>query len=226
MSGQLALRAKEPEIVPSTEPARPNPELAVGRFLESFLVLLRSVRLYNKHHPRVLESLEATEKDLRTALRLLPCVAIGVERDRLIAPLIGEHSLTAHGLELTTLAQELSRCGVTSLVFLSETNLGELDTLARLLNAASLRTSAQARRDAETKHAAAHEISHEAHGRNWGARLAEHRISSIQANRAIHRKADPALATLTAALLACGGVSHPTGEEPAATEYAITRSKP
>src|SRR5262249_27561735 len=158
------------------------------------------------------ESLEATEKDLRTALRLLPCVAIGVERDRLTAPLIGEHSLTAHGLELSTLAQELSRCGVTSLVFLPETNLGELDALARLLNVASLKTSAQAPRDAETKHAAARETSHEAHGRDWGARLAEHRISSVHVNRAIHRKVDPALATLTATLLAYGGVSHSTGE--------------
>jgi hypothetical protein len=102
-----ALAANEPEIAQSTEPARTNPELAVRRFLESFQILLRSARFYDKNHPRVLESLEAAEKDLRAALRLLPCIAIGVERDRLSAPLFGEHSLTVHGRELSTLAQEL-----------------------------------------------------------------------------------------------------------------------
>ncbi len=219
-----ALAPNEPEIVQSTEPARTNPELAVGRFLESFQILLRSARLYDKNHPRVLESLAAAEKDLRAALRLLPCIAISVERDRLSAPLLGEHSLTTHGHELSTLAQELSRCGVTSLVFLPETNLGELDALARLLNATPLKASAPARSEAGTKHATARETSHEAQSRDWRARLDERRISSIHVNRAVHRKVDPALASLMAALLAYGGASHSTGEESAATDYAHTEA--
>jgi PilZ domain len=223
-SCRRALAANEPEIVQSTEPARTNPELAVGRFLESFQILLHSARLYDKNHPRVLESLKAAEKDLRAALRLLPSIAIDVERDRLSAPLLGEHSLTAHGRELSTLAQELSRCGVTSLVFLPETNLGELDALARLLNATSLKASPPARSDARNKHATARETPHEAQSRDWRAQLDERHISSIHVNRAVHRKVDPTLASLMAALLAYGGASHSTGEESTATDYAHTEA--
>jgi len=156
-------------------------EVAMARFLRSFQVLLRASRLYHKNHPRLLESLEAAERQLRAALRMLPTIAVAVERNRLVVPMLGEHFLADHRGELAALAEELSRCGVTSLVFLPETNLGELDILSRLLK--PFKTPRP----------------------DWPPRLAEHSISGIRVNTSVQRKVDTTLASLLAAVLAYGG---------------------
>src|SRR3972149_670923 len=57
----------------------------IGRFLRSLHVLLRAVRLYQRNHPRVTESLEAVDRDLRTILVQVPALSIKVKRDGLIA---------------------------------------------------------------------------------------------------------------------------------------------
>ena len=129
-----------PGIVPNADPAAPiSPELATIRFLNSFRVLLRSVRLYQKNHPRVHVNLEAADRHLRAVLAVRPCLAVGVERDRLVVPTLREHPLPDPHGEFSNLAEELSRSGITSLVFLPETNLGELDMLAHLLHDSSRR---------------------------------------------------------------------------------------
>ena len=162
----------------------------IVRFLRSFQVLLRSARLYQKNHPRVLESLEAAEHNLRAALALVPAIAVEVERSRLVAQGLRGHALADHHGELSTLAGELSRCGITSLVFLPETNLGELDTLARALNSSLQRAGIR-----------------RAQRLDWSAWSAENHISGIRVNAPLEPKVDTVLASLTAALLAYGGAS-------------------
>ena len=79
------------EAVPITPPAGVEPDAAskldplIGRFLRSLHVLLRAVRLYQRNHPRVTESLEAVDRDLRTILVQVPALSIKIERDGLIA---------------------------------------------------------------------------------------------------------------------------------------------
>ncbi|MBI3668291.1 MAG: PilZ domain-containing protein [Acidobacteria bacterium] len=155
LAKKMTRRSTSSESVQAPRPAAERGaaagvELAVGRFLRSFQVLLRSGRLYQKNHPRVLESLEAVERNLRAALEFVPSVAVGVERGHLVVPALGSeasgHPLYDRRGELNALAEELSKCGVTSLVFLPQTNLGELDTLAESLNSALQRPGAEVAR--------------------------------------------------------------------------------
>ncbi len=178
----------------ATEPAQ-----ATVRFLHSFQVLLRSIRLYQKNHSRVLESLEAAEHNLRAALALLPAVAVGVERGRLVVPALRERALADPHGELSALAERLSRSGITSLVFLPETNLGEIDRLAHSVNSALQRAG---RRGPQRS--------------DWPEWSAEHHISGIRVNTPLERKVDSALAGLIAALLAYGGPSDRAAEESSA----------
>ena len=77
------------ELASSGTPAPEPAAQAVLRFLRCFQVLLASARLYQKNHPRVLESLEAAERALRAALELVPSVVVNLERDTLVLPAIG-----------------------------------------------------------------------------------------------------------------------------------------
>src|SRR6266702_5183998 len=45
-------------------PALPDSDALATQFLRSFHVLLRSVRLYHQHHPRLIESLKSTGQAL------------------------------------------------------------------------------------------------------------------------------------------------------------------
>ena len=170
---------------------------AAVRFLHSFHVLLRASRLYQKNHPRVMESLEAAERNLRHALELLPCLAVTVEHGRLLLDVPGGASTEAPesnpGREWNALAQDLTRCGITSLIFQPQTNLGELNLLADLVNAAL----GNATRCAPSP--------------NWPARLAEHDVTGIVANEPSERNVDTVLASLVATLVACGA----SAEQPA-----------
>ncbi len=184
---------------------------AVVRFLRSFQVLLRSVRLYQKNHPRVLESLEAAERNLRAALELLPAVAVGVEHGKLVVPALEARPLADHHGELSALAEELSRGGITSLAFLPETNLGELDTLVQGLNSSLQKVRARGA------------------GQTWAAWCVEHHISGIRVNAPLERKVDTILATLVAALMAYGGAPESAAESAAAAAGATrtgTKSDP
>lgn len=184
---------------------------AVVHFLRSFQVLLRSVGLYQKNHPRVLESLEAAERNLRAALELLPAVTVGVERGKLRVPALEGHLLPDHHGELSALGKELSRGGVTSLAFLPETNLGELDTLVQGLNSSLQKARARGA------------------SQNWAVWCVEHDISGIRINAPLERKVDIVLATLVAALMAYGGAPESAAESSAASAGATrtgTRSDP
>ncbi|HEX2711776.1 MAG TPA: PilZ domain-containing protein, partial [Candidatus Acidoferrales bacterium] len=160
---------------------------ATARFLRSLQVLLRSVRLYQKNHPRVLESLEATEQNLRAALALLSEIIINVDRGRLVVGAPDERVLPDHHGELGALAQELYRCGITSLIFLPETNLGELDKLAQSVNSFLQRGRAP-----------------RVKGLDWRKWTLEHRVFGIRVNTPPERKVNAVLAGLVAELRAYG----------------------
>ena len=57
---------------------------AAGRFVRSLHVMLRSARLYQKNHPRLVESLEAAEESLRAAFDHAAPLAIRFEHGRAI----------------------------------------------------------------------------------------------------------------------------------------------
>jgi hypothetical protein len=158
----------------------------IGKFLRSLHVLLRAVRLYQRNHPRVSESLEAVDRDLRTILAQVPALSIRIERDGIIAT-TREAPRNARLLadlrgELRTLAAELAGTGVSSLIFLRRINLGELALLAHALDAAA--------RNAARNPA----------GRNWPAWLAEHQVAGILINASLQRRDETVLALLLAAL--------------------------
>lgn len=167
-------------------PAQPEPAArereAAARFLRSFRVLLNSTRLYQKNHPHLMESLEAAERDLRGALQSSAPLHLAVDRSgfRLRA---GAPQVADPRGELKPLAEQLGRCGVTSLAFSAATNLGELDALARLLNRAP-----------QNDGAALHPNSSGVLAADWTAHLAERGVSGIRINAPAERQSDAALA--------------------------------
>jgi PilZ domain len=185
--------------LPSVEavPAPPRPRTAeaaaaskldplIGKLLRSLHVLLRAVRLYQRNHPRVSESLEAVDRDLRAILAQVPALSIKIERDGIVAttreaPRNTVLSSDPRG-ELRTLAAELAATGVSSLIFLRRTNLGELALFAHALDAAARNTG---------RHATS---------RNWPAWIAERQIAGIQINASLQRRDETVLALLLAAL--------------------------
>lgn len=194
----LAARRQEPSRrirSAGDQDAESGLEHRVARFLGSFQVLLHSARLYQKNHPRILESLQEVERNLRTVLEQLSFVSIGIERGSLVLSTVPDRPLPDQRGELKALAEELGRCGIASLVLLPETHLGELDTFAHLMNS----------QDTLTRNRAAVVP-------NWTALIRQHRIVGIQVNTPIKRRDDTVLASLMAALLAYGGTASPTGE--------------
>jgi hypothetical protein len=162
----------------------------VNRALHELHVLLRSKRLYEKNHPRLLESLDASYELLRSAATALNGLELRVERGGIVVPKLGEtHMEDPHG-ELQALAAELQRSGIQSLIFAKKFHVGELDTLAQLVKTALLRSEEPIK-----------------HGSSpwWPARLLENGVEGIQVNASTERKVDTVLASLMAALVAYGG---------------------
>src|SRR5262249_17857667 len=162
------------------------------RALRQFHLLLRSDRLYDKNHPRRLQSLEDAYESLRALAVDLLGIEIEVQRNGLVVPKLGDGHLPDLKGEMAQLAVDLQRSGVHALVFNRQFHVGELDTLARLLKDSLLVSEASSKR-----------------GRNawWEARLLEHGVEGISVNTQTGRKVDTVLASLIAALVAYGGGS-------------------
>jgi PilZ domain-containing protein len=162
------------------------------RALRQLHLLLRSDRLYDKNHPRRLESLEDAYESLRALAVDLSGIEIEVQRNGLIVPKLGEGHLPDLKGEMAQLAADLLRSGVTALVFKRQFHVGELDTLARLVKDSLLVSVASSKR-----------------GKNawWEARLLENGVEGISVNTQTVRKVDTVLASLIAALVAFGGSS-------------------
>jgi PilZ domain len=136
------------------------------QFLRSFHLLLRSVRLYHQHHPRLIDSLKSTGHALDDALSGSTVLRFTIEHDRLAVTkqLSGSgHPLGDGRGELKTLAEVFSRASIRSLTFVPHTRLDELLQFARAVEAACRARSASSRED-------------------WVSRLREHRITGIRVN--------------------------------------------
>jgi len=153
---------------------------------------MRSERLYEKDHPRRLESLDGAYDSIRNATEMLGGLEIRVERGGLVAPRIGDAHLQDERGEMQTLAMDLQRAGIHALAFSKKFHVGELDTLARLVKASLLRSEEPANGGGNAW---------------WPARLLENRVEGISINTQAERRVDTVLASLIAALVAYGGHS-------------------
>jgi PilZ domain len=172
-------------------PSPHDPSLAqVAQALRSLHLLLRTQRLYDPGHPRVLDSLDQAYDGLRNTAVELNGLEVRVERGGIVAPKLADSHLPDVRGEFHSLANELQRAGIHTLYFSEKFHVGELDTLAQLIKAALLRSEEAARRL---------EMG------GWPAQLREQRVEGIQINTLTERKVDSVLASLIAALVAYGG---------------------
>jgi PilZ domain len=170
-------------------PLRADSDALAAHFLRAFHLLLRSVRLYHQHHPRLIESLKAAGHALDEALSGSAVLGFTVERDGLTVtkqPSGRGHLLADSRGELQTLAEVFSRVRIRSLTFVPHTRLDELLQFARVVDAAGRARPAASRAD-------------------WTARLRDHRITGIRVNETAERLGEAInFAGLLEALLGTG----------------------
>ena len=162
------------------------------RALRSLHVLLRAERLYEKNHPRRLDSLDGAYDSLRNTAEILGGLEIRIERGGLVAPRLGDAHLPDAKGEMQALAADLRRAGIDVLTFSKKFHVGELDTLARLIKTSLLRSEEPAKDGSNAW---------------WPARLLENRVEGISVNTQTERRVDTVLASLVGALVAYGGHS-------------------
>jgi PilZ domain len=160
--------------------------------LRNLHLLIRSERLYEKDHPRKLDSLDSAYDSIRNAAEMLGGLEIRVERGGLVAPRIGDAHLPDARGEMQALAVDLQRAGIHALAFSKKFHVGELDTLARLVKTSLLKSEDPANSSGNAW---------------WPARLLENRVEGISVNTQSERRVDTVLASLIAALVAYGGHS-------------------
>jgi PilZ domain len=177
---------------PRREPAV-DPNLAeVDRALRYLHLLLRATRLYERHHPHALQSLDNAYEALRSVAAKLNGLEIRVERGGLVVLKVSETPLPDARGELHGLATDLQRTGIHTLSFAREFHVGELDTLGQLIKATLLRSEQSAKQRTSAA---------------WPGLLLENRVEGISVNTQTERKVDSVLASLIAALVAYGGHS-------------------
>ncbi len=168
-----------------------DPRLAqVSQALRSFHLLLRAHRLYDSAHPRVLDSLDVAYEGLRNTANELSGLEVRIERGGIVVPKVSEGHLPEARDEFHALSTDLQRAGIHTVYFGTKFHVGELDTLAQLIQATLLRSEEPAKRLGTG---------------GWPAQLREHRVEGIQINTLTERKVDTVLASLIAALVAYGG---------------------
>jgi hypothetical protein len=214
----LGQRATLPVIDAKRDPSQSNPDLTprtylrqlatavsrvpaiatdhraveVQKALRNLHLLMRSERLYEKDHPRRLDSLDSAYDSIRNVTEILGGLEIRVERGGLVAPRIGDAHLPDTRGEMQALAADLQRAGVHTLAFSKKFHVGELDTLVRLVKASLLRSEEPANGGGNAW---------------WPARLLENCVEGISINTQTERRVDTVLASLIAALVAYGGHS-------------------
>src|SRR5258708_10650009 len=107
--------------------------IEVQKALRNLHLLMRSERLYEKDHPRRLDSLDSAYDSIRSATETLGGLEIHVERGGLVAPRIGDAHLPDARGEMQALAVHLQRAGVHPLGFSQKFPLCPLYTPAPLL---------------------------------------------------------------------------------------------
>jgi len=188
-------QAPSPAPLAAARERDPNadPRLAqASQALRSFHLLLRAYRLYDAAHPRVVDSLDAAYDGLRIASTELSGLEVRIERGGIVVPKLSEGHLPDVRGEFHSLATDLQRAGIHTVYFGTKFHVGELDTLAQLIQATLLRSDESAQGLGMV---------------GWPARLREHRVEGIRINTLTERKVDTVLASLIAALVAYGGNS-------------------
>jgi len=178
-----------PSIVSPYSPSEPT-ALEVQKCLKDLHILFRSERLYQRNHPRVLESLESAYEQLRGFAFAMNGLAFRIERNAIVLPKLSEAPLPDVRGELQALAIEMQSAGIQTLVFERRFHVGELDTLAQLIKTALLKSEKSSKKNSTSW---------------WTAKLLEHGVEGIQVNAQTERKVDTVLASLIAALVAYGG---------------------
>ena len=188
----VATVAATPTARPRKSPSPDGKVDETDRALRRLHLLLRSARLYDRHHPHTLQSLDDAYESLHSVASVSKGLEVRVERGGLVAPMLGDSLLPDAKGELQVLAKELQRAGIHALSFAREFHVGELDTLAQLVKATLLTSEGSVKRAAATR---------------WPALLAENRVEGISVNTQTERRVDSVLASLIAALVAYGGHS-------------------
>jgi hypothetical protein len=173
----------------------PTPDARTAGLIHSLRclhLLFRSERLYDRNHPRRLQSLDASYETLHDLAGALNGIEIHIERSGLVAPKLSDAHLPDVRGEMQSLAQDLQRAGIQSLAFARQFHVGELDTLAQLFKASLLRSEEAVKRGGSSW---------------WAARFLENRVEGISINTQTERKVDTVLASLMGALVAYGGNS-------------------
>ncbi len=199
--------AAEPSARISTRPLSAAPidgdssgQTDVPRALRSLQLLLRCERLYDQNHPQRMDSLDTAYEALRSVAAQLDGLELRVERGGIVAPKVSEAQLHDLRGELQALAADLRHAGIQTLSFSRKFHVGELDTLAHLMQASLLKSTVPARG-----------------GKNswWPAKLLENHVEGISVNTQTDQRVDTVLASLIAALVAYGGNSpRESSEEP------------
>jgi hypothetical protein len=183
-----------------SEPANDSNLADTDRALRCLHLLMRSARLYERHHPHTLQSLDNAYEALRGVTAKLNGLEIRVDRGGLIAFKLSEEPMPDARGELHALATDLHKAGIRTLAFSREFHVGELDTFGQLAKATLLRSDEGAKDSGSD---------------GWAALLAEYRVEGISINTQTERKVDSVLASLIAALVAYGGHSpRETSEAP------------
>ena len=181
------------EPILAQHPPQAEPLLVeVIRALRALHMLLRSARLYDRQHPRMLQNLDAAYELLRSVVANTNGLEIRVERSSLVVPKLNEAPLPDVRGDLYTLTNDFRRAGIHNLIFAPKFHVGELDTLAQLAKASLLKSGQPKKQEALAW---------------WPAKLQEHRVEGIAINAQTERKVDTVLASLVAALVAYGGHS-------------------
>jgi len=166
-----------------------NADVAAISFLRQFRVLLGAARLYHRNHPRLMEILASAAHQLRAVLAQESPLVFAVERNGILLPRCGAKSgelLNDSRGELRALAEDFLRCGICSLVFTSQTNVGELDLFVHELS--------QVPRSATPGDTSSRTA--------WEKWLRERRITGIRLNVPTERHDSLLLASLVSAVLA------------------------
>jgi hypothetical protein len=155
-------------------------------------LLIRSERIYDRNHPRRLQSLDTAYETLHDFAGALNGIEIHIERGGLVVPKLNDAHLPDLRGEMQLLALDLQRAGIQSIGFARQFHVGELDTFAQVFKASLLRSEESIKRGGSGW---------------WAARFLENRVEGISINTQTERKVDTVLASLMGALVAYGGNS-------------------
>ncbi|HWF37001.1 MAG TPA: PilZ domain-containing protein [Candidatus Acidoferrales bacterium] len=164
-------------------------DAAAINFLRQFRVLLGAARLYQRNHPRLMETLASVEQQLRIALTSQSPLVFAVEQNGMILPRYdgnADELLRDPRGELRGLAEELLRGGICSMMFVPPINVGELDSLAHEIS--------QVPRSAAPGDTASRKL--------WDTWSKQQRIAGIRLNIPTERHDSLLLASMVSAVLA------------------------